>query len=112
MITIGSARTEKGKTMSEISQCVKCDHCSGLIDVSTVEILQQIVSKDFLFKVQDQKIKKKMVAVKYYFLCPHCGAQYDCFYKDSNANKLLAANRIDEANAYMDKLWELFEDVS
>lgn len=98
--------------MSEMIQPAKCDHCSGIIDISTVELLQQIVSKNFLFKIQGKDVKKKIVAVKYYFICPHCGKQYDCFYKDINVYKLLAADKIEEANAYMDKLWELFSDVS
>lgn len=97
---------------------VECDNCGKDIDVSKIELLQQIVSKDIAFpkeKIQMEDgnaIKKKIVAVRYYFHCPHCFQQYTCFYKDKLVNQLFGANRIEEAQALMDKLWELFENVN
>lgn len=94
-----------GKTMSDIEHYLECDECHKMIRLEDVHLEPQIVSKD-------NSKGQKVVAVRYYFICPHCGYNYTCFYKDMTCNKLFDLNRQPEAEERMKQLWEFFENGS
>ena len=81
---------------------VKCENCCYDIDLNDVTIEHRICSKD----VNGQKL----VAVLYYIVCPMCGHEYKCFYKDSVVNELLSFGMEVEANMRLEWLWGVFED--
>lgn len=95
---------------SNLNRTVFCDSCGAAIDITEIELLPQIVSKDIVQVVDGVQRTKKIVAVRYYFACVNCGYEYTCFYKDALVNKLFAQDQVSQAQYVMDKLWEIFED--
>lgn len=88
--------------MSNLKHYLDCDKCHKKIELESLKIEAEIVTKEI---DGDRKI-----AVKYFFVCPFCGVQYTCFYKDKAVNDLFAQDMQEEAQERMEMLWELFED--
>lgn len=79
---------------------VKCNDCSYLFDTKEIRLLNKIVSK------------KNTTAVKYYFVCPSCGKEYVCYYRDIRVNNFFKQGKQDEARKRMKWLKRYFDDSS
>lgn len=98
--------------MSDLKHYIKCDNCGNLIELDNLKLEAQIVSKDIEQNIDGEKRKLKIVAVRYYFVCQKCGTEYTCFYKDKLINSLFDNDQQEQAQACMEKLWEIFENGS
>lgn len=83
---------------------VKCESCCYDIDLRDITFEHRICNK----VINGQRV----VAVLYYIVCPMCGHEHKCFYKDSVVNQLLSLGMEYQANQRLDQLWELFENGS
>ena len=63
--------------MSNEKHFLKCDECNGLIAAEDIKLEAQIVSKVVGSKADSKE--QRIVAVRYYFNCPHCLHDYTCF---------------------------------
>lgn len=96
--------------MSDLKHYIKCDNCGNLIELDSLKLEAQIVSKDIEQNINGEKRKLKIVAVRYYLVCQKCGTEHTCFYKDAVVNSLFDQNKQMEAQQRMEILWEIFEN--
>lgn len=88
--------------MSDIKHYLNCDNCSKMIELESIKIENEIVNK--------KTDKEHFVVVRYFFICPYCGQEYTCFYKDRMVNEYFRLGQKEMAQERMIMLWEIFED--
>jgi len=80
-----------------LERLIRCDSCKLAFDITRIRLLWKIVTK------------KKRAATKYYFVCPTCGHEYTCYYKDAKVNTLFEQGHAEEARKRMRMLKRVFD---